>query len=53
MVNTDNINSSNISECLTGRNKSSNKFIWKYYYNDNFPEKIENYTNNSKYRKII
>ena len=48
-----NINSSNISECLTGRNKSSNKFIWKYYYNDNFPEKIENYTNNSKYRKII
>ena len=47
-----NINQNNISECLKGRSKSSHKFIWKYYQY-NFSKKIEGYSNNSKYRKII
>lgn len=43
----------NISECLRGNSKSSSGYIWKYYYDDNYPLKIQGYSNNSKYRKII
>lgn len=42
-----------ISECLRGKSKTSGGFIWKYYYDKEYPLTIEGYTINSKYKKII
>ena len=46
-----NVYPSLISRCLKGITKSYKKYLWRYY-SDNFPSKIEEYSKNSKYRKI-